>query len=87
MALCILPLALRLEANLGTYSFKGPTMQIDIHNEAGAHSFFYHGVPNSPYNSGGRSGPSTRTFRLLSEIHADVSKRYISRPALWVRRR
>ncbi len=37
---------------LGTYTFKRSSMQISINNDAGAHSFFEHAAPNSPFSSG-----------------------------------
>ena len=40
------PTGVQVGGYLGNYSFSGNTMNINIHNVAGANSFFYHGVPD-----------------------------------------
>lgn len=46
------PTGAQVGGYVGTYSVQGNSISIRIHNEAGANSFFYHRVPNSPFSRG-----------------------------------
>jgi RHS repeat-associated protein len=46
------PTGVQVGGYVGRYTFQGSTMHISINNDAGAKSFFYHLVPNSPFASG-----------------------------------